>query len=80
MQAWGAWFGELGASPVDGGNQFGASVTISSDGAVSPWSDAAAIGYTIVTADSLSRPPPRPRAARTSPPEAASECTRPSRY
>ena len=54
MQAWGAWFGELGASLADGGNQFGASVTIGSDGAVSTSGGATATGYTIVTADSLS--------------------------
>ncbi len=54
MQAWGAWFGELGASLVDGGNQFGASAGISNDGTVSSAGAAAATGYTIVSADSLS--------------------------
>ena len=46
MAAWGAWFGELGAAIVDGGNAFGAS-TVVGDGA------ATATGYSIVNADSL---------------------------
>ena len=46
MAAWGAWFGQLGAALVDGGNAFGAS-TVVGDGT------ATATGYSIVSADSL---------------------------
>jgi hypothetical protein len=35
MAAWGAWFEQLGAAVVDGGNPFGAASTISPDGSVS---------------------------------------------
>ena len=35
MAAWGAWFGELGGALTDGGNPFGASVSVRPDGAVS---------------------------------------------
>lgn len=34
MAAWGAWFEQLGAAVVDGGNPFGAGSTISPDGSV----------------------------------------------
>jgi hypothetical protein len=34
MAAWTKWFGELGPAVVDGGNPFGPSASISSDGAV----------------------------------------------
>jgi len=44
--AWGAWFGELGAAVVDGGNPFGEN-TVVGDGS------ATATGYSIVSADSL---------------------------
>ena len=35
MAAWGAWFGELGGSLVDGGNPFGPAVAVGPDGATS---------------------------------------------
>ena len=54
MAAWGAWYEGLGASITDGGNPFGASKNVSSNGV----SDGAvgsppATGYTIIAADSL---------------------------
>ena len=52
MQAWGAWFGSLGSSVSDMGNQFGASATVKSGGAVSG-SALNAGGYSIISADSL---------------------------
>ena len=52
MQAWGAWFGELGSAVTDMGNPFGTSTTVkqggTSEGAVSR-----VTGYTIVEAASL---------------------------
>jgi hypothetical protein len=32
--AWGAWVGELGEAIIDGGNPFGASASVGTDGAV----------------------------------------------
>jgi hypothetical protein len=55
MQAWGAWFGELGSNVVDGGNPFTPQAkSISSNGTVSngPIGELAT-GYTILKADSL---------------------------
>lgn len=52
MQAWGAWFGTLGNAITDGGNPFGASVTVSPSG-ITAGGAAGAGGYSIVTADSL---------------------------
>lgn len=53
MAAWGKWYEELGASVVDGGNPFGPSASVASDGAVSQGAPSALSGYTIVSADSL---------------------------
>ena len=54
MDAWGAWYGKMGESVVDGGNPFGHSKNVSasgvSDGATS---DPAPTGYTIISAESL---------------------------
>lgn len=52
MEAWTSWFGGIGANMVDGGNPFGASKTIASDGAVSD-GGSGLTGYSIVTAESL---------------------------
>ena len=55
MQAWGAWFGQLGSSVVDGGNPFTPQAkSISSNGTVSngPIGELAT-GYSIIKADSL---------------------------
>ena len=55
MDAWTAWFGELGGALKDGGNPFTpVSKTIASDGSVSDTDDSPpATGYSIITADSL---------------------------
>ncbi len=34
MDAWGAWFGSLGAAVIDGGNPVGKSSTVRSDGSL----------------------------------------------
>jgi len=53
MAAWNAWFGDIGAAVVDGGNPFGPSKTVASNGAVSDGNAASLSGYSIVQADSL---------------------------
>lgn len=53
MEKWGAWFGSLGDSVVDGGNPFGASSTISPDGSVSTGGSRGLTGYSVISADSL---------------------------
>jgi hypothetical protein len=47
MAAWGAWFGELGESIVDGGAPFGASAAVGGD------LTAQLTGYSVVDASSL---------------------------
>ena len=52
MAAWMAWFGDLGAAVLDGGNPFGASTAVGPNGATK----AATLGlggYSIVSAASL---------------------------
>ena len=50
MQAWGAWFGALGASIVDVGNPCGRNHTVASDGSASEDAEAnPAKGYSLVT-------------------------------
>ena len=53
MEAWMGWFGTLGAAIVDGGNPFGASTAVASDGSIGAAS-AGLSGYSIVSADDLS--------------------------
>jgi len=55
MAEWGAWYGKLGASIIDGGNPFGASKHIASagDAAADGPGTVAATGYTIIDAGSL---------------------------
>lgn len=53
MQAWGAWFGELGGALIEGGNPFGVSAAVGADGAVSSPAGSAVTGYSVVEADSL---------------------------
>ena len=54
MDAWGAWFGALGASVIDGGNPVGKSYTVRSDGSlVSDGGANPASGYSLVSASSL---------------------------
>lgn len=55
LQAWGAWYGQLGSAVVDGGNPFTpAAKSIASDGSVGDGPvGTMATGYTIISADSL---------------------------
>lgn len=52
MQAWTAWFGQLGDAVVDGGNPTSQSRAISPDGSVMD-ATMAPTGYSIIKADSL---------------------------
>jgi len=52
MQAWNAWFAELGDAVVDGGNPASATRTIAPDGSVSDDASGPS-GYSILKADSL---------------------------
>jgi hypothetical protein len=47
MQAWGAWFGELGQAVVDVGNPFSTSKAVGGNGT------SGLTGYSILSADSL---------------------------
>jgi hypothetical protein len=53
MEAWGKWFGSLGANLVDGGNPFGASASVAANGSVSNSGAAGLTGYSIIKGDSL---------------------------
>jgi hypothetical protein len=53
MNAWMAWFGQLGAAVVDGGNPFGASASLGTDGTVSSGNSAGLTGYSIIQAENL---------------------------
>jgi len=53
MQSWISWFGDLGAAVVDGGNPFGASISVGSDGAQSAVASHGLTGYSILNADSV---------------------------
>lgn len=54
MDAWGAWFGSLGAAVIDGGNPVGKSSTVRSDGSLVDGGGAnPASGYSLVEASSL---------------------------
>jgi hypothetical protein len=51
MDAWMAWFGEIGPSIVDMGSPFGATATIASNGSVSEGGGSdPATGYTVIEA------------------------------
>ena len=52
MAAWGAWFEKLGPAVADGGNPFGPSTTLTSDGEAGP-GRSALTGYSILTTDSM---------------------------
>jgi hypothetical protein len=52
MDAWNAWFAQLGSAVVDGGNPTSQSRAISSDGSVMD-ATMAPTGYSILKADSL---------------------------
>lgn len=54
MDAWGAWFGSMGAAVIDGGNPVGQSSTVKSDGSlVTGGGTNAASGYSLIEASSL---------------------------
>jgi hypothetical protein len=54
MDAWTAWFTELGAAVKDPGNPFsGSASSIAADGAVSNGGGGTASGYSVLAADSL---------------------------
>ena len=54
MNAWGAWFGTLGAAVVDGGNPVGKSFTVTPDGSLVRDGGAnPASGYSLIEASSI---------------------------
>ncbi len=54
MDAWIAWFGNLGDTVVDGGNPTGAAKTVSADGSITDGGGANPLnGYSLVTATDL---------------------------
>jgi hypothetical protein len=54
MDAWGAWFGSMGAAVIDGGNPVGKSSTVKPDGSlVSGGGANPASGYSLIEASSL---------------------------
>ena len=54
MDAWGAWFGGLGAAVIDGGAPVGASSTVRSDGSLASGGGANPVsGYSLVEAKDL---------------------------
>ncbi|MFC6490285.1 YciI family protein [Nitratireductor sp. GCM10026969] len=54
MDAWGAWFGSMGAAVIDGGNPVGKSSTVKSDGSLAEGGGANPVaGYSLIEASSL---------------------------
>jgi hypothetical protein len=54
MDAWGAWFGSMGAAVIDGGNPVGPSSTVKPDGSLVTGGGAnPASGYSLIEAASL---------------------------
>lgn len=53
MEAWGAWFGSLGAAVVDGGNPTAASKTIASSGVTDGGGANPLTGYSLINADNI---------------------------
>ena len=54
MDAWGAWFGSMGAAVIDGGNPTGPSSTVHANGSVSAGGGVnPATGYSLIEASSL---------------------------
>ena len=51
MEAWGAWFGTLGAAVVEAGAPFSASATVANDKSVG--NGGTLTGYSVLAADSL---------------------------
>ena len=54
MDAWGAWFGSMGAAVIDGGNPVGQSSTVKPDGSLVTGGGAnPASGYSLIEASSI---------------------------
>lgn len=53
VDAWNAWFAQLGSAVVDGGNPASQSRTLAADGSVSETSLDAVSGYSIIAAESI---------------------------
>ena len=54
MDAWGAWFGSMGAAVIDGGNPVGKSSTVKPDGSLASGGGANPVsGYSLIEASSL---------------------------
>ena len=54
LDAWGNWFGTMGAAVIDGGNPVGGSHTVSPDGGVTENGGANPVtGYSLIEASSL---------------------------
>lgn len=54
LDAWGGWFGTMGAAVIDGGNPVGTSSTINGDGSVTDNGGAnPATGYSLIEASDL---------------------------
>lgn len=53
MQAWGNWFGQLGAAVTDGGNPTGRSATVTANGSSPGGGANPTSGYSLIEASSL---------------------------
>jgi hypothetical protein len=53
MAAWGAWFEDMGAAVVDGGNPVGQSYTVSATGTAPDGGANPVSGYTVVQVDDV---------------------------
>jgi hypothetical protein len=54
LEAWTAWYGQLGGAVTDPGNPVGRSMTVNPDGSVTEGGGQNRVsGYTVMTADSL---------------------------
>ena len=53
IEAWGVWFGQLGAAVADPGNPVSQARTVGPDGSVSGDGRSSLSGYSIISADSL---------------------------
>ena len=53
LAAWGVWYDSIGDRLVDGGNPFGPSAGVATEGTVSEGAPSGLTGYTIVKAESL---------------------------
>ncbi len=53
MAAWGAWYGQMGESVVDGGNPFSMAKSVTADGVADCVIAPQVTGYTVISAESL---------------------------